>query len=282
MKKRNDYKILILLFVIALDSIIIVLFHRANIEKNPSPTTAVVNDGSNLTTITVDPNIEVSRLTPEDFIMDDNGNPKYIGSDYIAHNGIDVADYQGDIDWQAVKDSGIEYAIIRCGYRGYTESGLYEDGHFLANIKGATDAGLQLGVYFFSQAIDQQEAIEEANFVLERIRDYNIKLVVYDWEKIDYDTARTDNMEIEAISSCANAFCRTVENAGYTACVYFNVNTGYNLYNLGELADYEFWLSDPSAFPEFYYHVFMWQYSFEGSIDGIEGSVDLDMIFTKK
>lgn len=282
MEKKKKRRLLLFLLVLALAAIVIVLIHRANVSQVAEPTTAVVHDGSNLITINVDPNIEVSHLSSEDFTKDSEGNPQYIGSDYTVHNAIDVADYQGDIDWQAVKNSGIEYAIIRCGYRGYTKSGIYEDEHFQENITGATDAGLKVGVYFFSQAINQQEAVEEANFVLEHISGYDVELVVYDWEKIDYDVARTDDMEIEAITSCAEAFCTTVSDSGYTSCIYFNINTGYNLYDLSQLSDCEFWLSDPSDFPDFYYQVLVWQYSFKGTVDGIDGYVDMDMVFTKK
>ena len=137
-------------------------------------------------------------------------------------------------------------------------------------------------MYFFSQAISVQEAIEEAEFVLERIKDYNITLpVVYDWEKINGETAaRTDNLDFSILNDCAVAFCDTMKNAGYAPAIYFNRHLGYYGYDLSRMTDYDFWFALPeSPFPNFYYAVDMWQYSFTEQVPGIAEPTDMNLMF---
>lgn len=194
--------------------------------------------------------------------------------------GVDVSYYQGDIDWEKVKESGIEFAMIRLGYRGYGEEGkLVEDKLAFRNIKGALDAGLQVGTYFFSQAITVEEAVEEAEFVLERIEKYHITMpVVYDWEYISAE-ARTANMDRRTLTDCYKAFCDKITEAGYTPMAYFNTYQSRQLMNLYELEDYPFWLalySDRMTYP---YRVEMWQYTDSGRVPGIEGNVDINLFF---
>ncbi len=195
--------------------------------------------------------------------------------------GIDVSYYQGNINWQQVKESGIEFAIIRLGYRGYGEEGkLVEDKLFTQNIEGALEAGLKVGVYIFSQAITVEEAVEEARFVLERIEKYEITMpVVYDWEFVSAE-ARTANMDRRTLTDCYLAFCETVAEAGYTPMAYFNSYQSRNLMYLTELESYPFWLalySDRMTYP---YRFEMWQYTDSGKVPGIEGNVDINLYFT--
>ena len=195
--------------------------------------------------------------------------------------GIDVSYYQGDIDWDKVKASGIEFTMIRLGYRGYGEEGkLVEDTLFTQNIQGALEAGLKVGVYFFSQAITVEEAKEEADFVLERIADYELAMpVVYDWEYISAE-ARTAKMDRRTLTDCYLAFCGKIEEAGYTPMAYFNTYQSRSLMNLTELEDYPFWLalySDRMTFP---YRIEMWQYTDSGRVPGVQGNVDINLYFT--
>ena len=195
--------------------------------------------------------------------------------------GIDVSYYQGDIDWAKVKASGIEFAIVRLGYRGYGEEGkLVEDKLAFQNIEGALAAGLKVGVYIFSQSISVEEAVEEAEFVLERIEKYNITMpVVYDWEYVS-DEARTAKMDRRTLTDCYKAFCEKIAEAGYTPMAYFNTYQSRQLMYLTELDDYPFWLalySDRMTFP---YRFEMWQYTDSGRVPGIEGNVDINLYFT--
>ena len=194
--------------------------------------------------------------------------------------GIDVSYYQGEIDWEQVKASGIEFAIIRLGYRGYGQEGkLVEDKMAFRNIEGALDAGIRVGIYFFSQAITVEEALEEAEFVLQRIKVYDITMpVVFDWEYISAE-ARTANMDRRTLTDCYIAFCDRIAEAGYTPMAYFNTYQSRSLMNLTELEQYPFWLalySDRMTFP---YRIEMWQYTDSGRVPGIEGKVDVNLMF---
>lgn len=196
-----------------------------------------------------------------------------------ARRGIDVSSHQGTIDWAAVAADGVEYAIIRVGYRGYTQGDTALDELFYENVGGALENGIEVGVYFFSQAITEEEAVEEAEIVLRAIEGLKITYpVVFDWEDIQGE-ARTDGMDPVTLTNCALAFCETIEAAGYPACIYFNQAFGYQQYNLLALDDYIFWLAQLDDVPNFYYDFQMWQYTHEGEVNGIEGPVDLNLSF---
>lgn len=227
--------------------------------------------------------VPVNELTEEKF-SSASGQPEFIGVGYDVMRGIDVSDHQNYINWNDVAASGIDFAYIRVGWRGYTEGGLYQDDYFEYNIKSATELGLDVGVYMFSQAVSVQEAFEEANFVLDRISNYNVTLpIVFDWEKVQDSNARTADLTMSTRTDCAVAFCETIKNAGYEPCVYFNRNIGYYGYDLTRLTDYEFWFSLPEqGFPNFYYACDMWQYSFNETVPGIEGPTDMNLRFIPK
>ena len=195
--------------------------------------------------------------------------------------GVDVSAHQEEIDWEKVKDSGVEFAILRAAYRGYTNGGLSMDPYFLQNLKNAKAAGLQVGAYLFSQAISEEEALEEAAFLLECLGGVSLDLpVYYDWEPIEAD-ARTDDVSGAEVTVFAKAFCAAMEEAGYDAGVYFNESMGYMFLQLSELKDYEFWLAQYKSDPDFYYDFTMWQYSADGEVDGIDAPVDLNLRFVK-
>lgn len=216
------------------------------------------------------------------FIPQENGTIRYAGSQYTALYGVDVSVYQGDIDWAAVAASGVEFAMIRLGYRGYGAEGtVNEDEYFRANMEGALAAGLKVGVYFFSQAVSIAEAKEEAAFVLERLAGYDITMpVAFDWEPITYDEAsRTKSTPGSVATDCAITFCEAVKRAGYTPMVYFYRSLGYHIYELDRLGDYPFWVGALGDYPDFYYAHSMWQYSITGQVPGITGDTDLDIYF---
>ena len=254
-------------------------------EPTPDPHAGQVYlyDGFDWIWMTPLEGVPVNELTEEKF-SSASGKPTYIADGYDVLRGIDVSDHQKYINWTDVAASGIDFAFIRVGWRGYTEGGLYQDDYFEYNIKNAISAGLDVGVYLFSQAVTVQEAIEEANFVLERISSYNITLpVVFDWEKVEDPNARTAELSMSTRTDCAVAFCQTVKNAGYTPCVYFNRNIGYYGYDLTRLTDYEFWFSLPEqGFPNFYYACDIWQYSFTETVPGIEVPTDMNLMFIPK
>ena len=195
--------------------------------------------------------------------------------------GIDVSAYQGDIDWKKVKASGIQFAIIRLGYRGYGTGKLVQDDYAIKNIEGALNAGVKVGVYIFSQAISVEEAAEEARFVLDRIKGYDITMpVVFDWEYVN-DEARTAGMDRRTLTDCYLEFCRIISEAGYTPMSYFNTYQSRSLMYLHELEDYPFWLALYSDRMRFPYRIEMWQYTCTGRVPGIQGDVDINLYFTE-
>lgn len=226
--------------------------------------------------------VPVSTLDPEYFSVLDNGWLSYRKNGVSAIPGIDVSTYQGEIDWQTVAQSGVKFAIIRAAYRGYGEDGLLKmDERFHQNIQGALDAGLQVGVYVFSQAITVDEALEEADLVLSAIDEYDVDYpVVFDWEQVPKSRApRTQNITGEELSAMALAFCQRVEQAGYAPAVYFNLDLAYLYLDLTLLREYAFWLAEYNPLPSFYYRCDLWQYSHTGSVPGIKGNVDLNLAF---
>ena len=201
----------------------------------------------------------------------------------ISTVGIDVSYAQGDIDWTKVKNAGVDFAMIRCGGRGYGTKGiLYTDEKFKQNIEGATSAGIKVGVYFYSQAITAKEAKEEADYTLKLIKDYNIQYpVAYDWEHYENEDARTDELDRETLTNCAKTYCSEIEKSGYIPVIYANRSLLYYEYNLAKINNYEVWLASYEDLPDYYYEFGMWQYSTDGTIDGIEGTVDLNVCMYK-
>lgn len=219
---------------------------------------------------------EANPYTKLDFQYDRNNFLYSLRGD--SYPGIDVSAFQGKIDWEQVADSGIEFAIIRLGYRGYGKSGkLVEDEYAKANLKGATEAGLPIGVYFFSQALSIQEADEEIEFMLKILGDYELQMpIILDWE-IPVDTARTANMDAETLTQIQLHFCQVMSEKGYQPMVYFNWYMSSRLLDLHALEAYPFWLAlyqDRMTYP---YRVEMWQYTDKGRVPGIEGNVDLNI-----
>ena len=192
--------------------------------------------------------------------------------------GVDVSKYQGNIDWNQVKASGIEFAIIRVGYRGYGTGVLVEDSTFRQNIKGATAAGLKVGLYFYSQAINETEAVEEASMVISLCQGYNISYPIYfDTEKVAGDTGRADNISRAQRTANAVAFCETIRNSGYKAGVYSYASWFYNQLNMASLSPYSIWIAQYRNELSFDYNYDIWQYSSTGSVPGIPKPTDMNV-----
>ena len=198
----------------------------------------------------------------------------------VSKFGIDVSSYQEEIDWQTVKKAGVDFAIIRAGYRGYTEGALSLDTYFDRNMQGALAAGIDVGVYFYSQAITPEEAAEEADLVLSVIGNYPITYqIVYDWETVTTAAARTDNISVKTLTDCSIAFCEKIKQAGYLPMIYQNKYTSLLKLDLPELTDYDFWLAEYTNRATYYYNYQMWQYASDGHVPGIKGEVDVNICF---
>ncbi len=216
---------------------------------------------------------------------------EYIGSDFRTRFGIDVSAYQNrasenkTIDWEAVAADGVEFAMVRIGLRGTSTGAIHADEYYAQNIDGAMAAGIETGVYFFAQAITVEEAIEEADFVIELLRDHEINgPVAYDWEMHDA-SYRVYGTAPEMATACAIAFCERVKEAGYTPMIYAGQYVSYIKYDQGAIAPYLSWYpeykseSSEKLYPTFAYQMDYWQFSSNCSIDGIGGRVDANIQF---
>ena len=215
------------------------------------------------------------------FQVDEDGIIEYNDDIITSKKGIDVSKFQGNIDWSSVKEDGVEYAFIRMGYRGYGSSGkLVTDENYEKNIKGATANGVEVGVYFFSQAINEEEAIEEANYVLEAIEGYDVTYpVVIDIEEVTDKDARTADRTKEQWTKNCIAFCETIKAAGYTPMVYGNLKTFFIMLDMEQITMYDKWFAQYDTSLYFPYEFKIWQYSESGTVSGISTDVDLNVSF---
>lgn len=196
-----------------------------------------------------------------------------------ARIGIDVSKWNKEIDWEKVKDAGVEFVIIRCGYRGSSTGSLIVDPYFEENIRGAGEAGIDVGIYFFTQAVNEVEAVEEASMVLSLIENFYITYPVFiDTEGAGGD-GRADNLNVEKRTAVCRAFCDTIENGGFDAGVYASKNWYNNRLNVEELKDYKIWMAEYRAIPTYEGYYDMWQYTSRGQVLGIEGNVDLNISY---
>lgn len=194
--------------------------------------------------------------------------------------GIDVSNHQGEIDWKQVKKAGVDFAMLRLGYRGYTQGGLALDETFVTNAEEAAKARVKLGVYFYSQAVSYEEGVEEAEFVLENIKEYRIKYpVVIDTEYMEVDGARANDISNDARTDAVVGFCETIKAAGYTPMIYANRNWFVQNLDMDRLGGYDLWVAQYANAPDFPYLFKGWQYTSEGSVPGITGEVDLNVWF---
>ncbi len=227
-------------------------------------------------------NVAKNEYVNEFFVKDEEtGYLTYDDGERKTVAGIDISKYQTDVDWDAVKEAGFEFVIIRCAYRGYVSGSLNADERFEENIEGALKAGLKVGVYVFSQALTVEEALEEAEFALELIEDYDVTYpIVYDWEVVideDGDTARTKYIEPDQLTNNALVFCERVALEGYTPMVYANKKTAVWKYDLSRMQHIDIWFAEYSDTPSYFYDFAMWQYSSKGNVPGIKGNVDLNI-----
>lgn len=193
--------------------------------------------------------------------------------------GIDVSKWNGVIDWDRVRGAGVEFAIVRAGYRGSVTGSLVEDPYFVANMRGAAASGVPVGVYFFTQAVNEVEAVEEASAVIRLVREYNLDYPIF----IDTEGAggngRADGLDPETRTLVCEAFCRTIENAGYRAGVYASRNWYNNNLYTNRLDNYFIWLAEYRSVPIYQGYYQMWQYTSKGEIDGISGNVDMNIYY---
>lgn len=241
------------------------------LDRLPDPTPEVRKTVPQ-TTATPAPTLPQSGYTAADFALDGEFLTCLSNQALL---GIDVSSHQRVIDWEAVAAAGIDFAIVRLGYRGYETGLLNADTYVQENLTGAREAGLLVGAYFFSQATSTAEAEEEARYALELLGDFELDLpLVFDWEVAQ----RTEEVDKATVTDCALAFCAIAESAGVQPMIYFNPYQITAHIDLFRLTDYPWWLALYNTDPVFPCRFDMWQYSCTGSVPGIEGNVDLNII----
>lgn len=197
----------------------------------------------------------------------------------VVEMGIDVSKWNGEIDWDIVKAEGVDFAIIRCGYRGSSTGCLVEDPYYKQNIDNAQRAGVKVGVYFFTQATNLVEAVEEASAVITLLGERELDYPVF----IDTEGAggngRADNLDPATRTAVINAFCQTIQNAGLEAGVYASRNWYLNKLNREDFYDFTIWLAEYRQTPEYEDKYDIWQYTSSGAVSGIEGRVDLNISY---
>ncbi len=245
-----------------------------NLEQTQPTTEPTTPSEPQSPTDATEPVLEENPFASSDFVREGEWMTCKT-ADYAL--GVDVSKHQGQIDWQKVADSGVEFAIIRVGGRGYGQAGnLFVDEMAQENYAAAKAAGLQVGAYFFSQAISVEEAQAEAAFILDLVKDWQLDLpVVFDWEYIS-DTARTANTDAETVTACAKAFCQAVTAAGRQAMVYIRPEQSF--INPEELAEFSHWVALYSDTMDYSYSFTMWQYTNTGTVPGISGNADINIL----
>ena len=234
--------------------------------------------GSGSSPVTVSDSIAQSPYDWDRLVWDGYGRVAYVVDGTVrSRTGIDVSEHQGDIDWQAVADDGISFCYVRAAWRGSTEGGLFADELFEQNYTGAREAGLDTGLYVYSQAVNAEEAREEAQFVLDLLDGRPLELAIaFDHEVTGDWSGRADNISREELTAAARAFCDTVEAAGYHAVIYGNS------YELTRLDIHSFgregcWFAEYDEAPSVPLELVMWQYTGQGSVAGIDTTVDMNL-----
>ena len=273
--RRNQKPLLLRALVIAVPVILIlsVLLHPWRKEQKTSQDTAVTLPSWESITYTNPANAyDSTKFKKDGYLL------SYEDADYVSVQGIDVSSYTGDIDWEKVKKAGIRFAFVRLGYRGYTEGGISLDSTYEMNMAACSAQGIPVGVYFFSQAVSEDEAKEEAAFCIQHLAGYELSLpVIYDPEDAPTESARTANLTGDQITQNALAFCQAIQDAGYTPGIYANREWQKNVLDMTQFQDTIVWFAGFTDTPQTAYHFEYWQYSHTGRVDGIASDVDVDM-----
>ncbi|MCI8521777.1 MAG: hypothetical protein HFI62_01065 [Lachnospiraceae bacterium] len=232
-----------------------------------------------LTEDDIDPSKEDKAVNGAEEDADGSENTQMQFASGSAKLGIDVSKWNQEIDWEAVKEEGVEFAIIRCGYRGASSGALVIDPRYEENIQGAIDAGIPVGVYFFTQALDEVEAVEEASMVIRLIEAYDVDYPVFLDSESAGGNGRADGLTATERTAAHKAFLETVSAAGYETGVYASRNWLYDRINMTDLSEYKTWLAEYAEVPAYEGYYDMWQYTSKGKVNGISTNVDLNLCY---
>lgn len=232
-----------------------------------------------LTEDDIDPSKEDKAVNGAEEDADGSENTQMQFANGSAKLGIDVSKWNKEIDWEAVKEEGVEFAIIRCGYRGAASGVLVIDPMYEENIQGAIDAGIPVGVYFFTQALDETEAVEEASMVISLIEEYDVDYPVFLDSESAGGSGRADGLGAKERTAAHEAFLKTIRAAGYETGVYASRNWLNDRINVTDLSGYKTWLAEYADVPAYDGYYDMWQYTSKGTVNGISTNVDLNLCY---
>lgn len=272
MKKKQIVKLEILIGVLFLSFSLLILVGRMFLNRSRNTKEESIEEKG--------PQIDYSKIT------DVSGHYSYEDENFTSSFGIDVSEFQDEIDWKKVAKDSVEFAYLRIGRRGATTGLLYDDSHFEENYKGAKDNGIKVGIYFFSQAANEKEALEEADWVLKHLKNKEIDLpIVYDLEEVilEDEPSRLEGISKEQLTANALTFLKEIEKSGYEVMVYTYLYWAENFYDMESISRYPIWFAqyDVEA-PTLQYPLCMWQYSNQGTIHGIKQPTDLNILFIRK
>ncbi|MBO5985601.1 MAG: glycoside hydrolase family 25 protein, partial [Lachnospiraceae bacterium] len=242
----------------------------------------VVSSGGVYHFIPIDHSLKKNDYVMENLVVLDDGELQYQkDGEVVSYKGIDVSKFQGDIDWKKVAADGVEFAMIRVDYRGYGEKGtMVEDPMAKDNLRGANAAGIKTGVYFYTQAITEDEIKEEANAVIDLIKSYKIDCpFVSDVERVSNAGARMNKIDVQTRTKLVKMFCDSIGQAGYNPMIYHNLEMGAVMLDISELEVYDKWFAYYNSDLYYPYAYKVWQYTDKGHVDGIAGEVDLNIAF---
>lgn len=251
------------------------------VTPTQAPTTVIHDPYLGTVTVPEVEGLDKNEYKKENFVKDENGFISYVENGQVKSTlGVDLSYVQTNVDFNEIKAQGIDFVILRIGGRGWGESGsLYPDETFDSNYEQAKAAGLKVGAYFFSQAITEAEAQEEAQYVVELLNGRELDFpVAFDWEIINEDPdARTHGVSNDTLSDMAVAFCEEIKTNDYIPMIYINSSLIYQSYDLNKIQSYDFWHAEYTEQPSLYFDFSIWQYTKEGRVPGIDGNVDINI-----
>lgn len=274
MKKTTLIFMVVMIVLIIIFAILLLVLPNPEASA-PAPTAVTTQATEASTEATEPPKPPANTYISTDFAYDENGFLTCVTDEYLI--GVDLSEFQENVDFNAMREAGIDFLMMRLGFRSYGAGRLVVDEYARNYIKEAHEAGMQVGGYFFSQAVTVEEAIEEAEFALEIIKGLPLELpIAFDWEYIG-DYARTAETDKETVTACTKAFCDRITEAGYKPMFYSNQVMSDSHFDLVDLQDHPMWLAmydQPMTYP---HRMVMWQYTSAGTVPGYDGAVDMDI-----
>lgn len=255
----------------------------AELLRRMYPEYVVYLSSSGYKFVPINQNYALNGVPSDTLMLDADGVfTQKIGDTVVSKMGIDVSEYQGKIDWEQVKEAGVDFAFIRAGYRGYVTGKLVEDAEYINNVKGALENDIEVGVYYFSQAVTEEEIEEEVDTMLVAIAEYDVTgPIVIDIEKVDSNNSRGNDLSQEDRTRLTLHFCDYVREKGYEPMIYGNTYSLFEMLNVDEIHNERIWYAFYDTYLYYPYKLDIWQYSAKMSIPGIDGDVDIDIMFNQ-